>query len=291
MRRFIAKFLFLAFCILAITIILSLVAYNSTPKKRYGVEVFRAIKVANTSMPDAHTLILGDSVANQIFYVAKPSMPKEFALGVCNQAVTPIGNLLLLKQWLSLNPQAKEVVYVVLPGSLANDGSVMFTFHYFIHPFSEAEWLSKLDYDTITHLENRFGWPVVNNKSLRHLLYRNDRLYQYYESYLIKRSSNMPPSDGLPEIVIKQLIEMQKICTSKGVSFTIKFPPLLHSPHKEFATRVASQLHEIFPEMPNPFDKIMVIKPSSFRDGVHYTKEYLNENVLNMREFLGFPIQ
>ena len=291
MKRFIVKFLFLALCVLVITIILSLVAYNSTPKKRYGPEVFRAIKVANTYTPDANTLILGDSVANQIFSVAKPSMPKEFAIAVSNQAITPMGNLLLLKQWLSLNPQAKEVIYVVLPGSLANDGSVKFTFHYFIHPFSEAEWLSRLDSEAMTHLENRFGWLVVNNKSLRHLLYRNDRLYQFYESYLIKKPSKVLRSDGLSKVVINQLVEMQKICISKGVKFTIKFPPLSHTPHNEFATSVASQLDEVFPEMPNPFDKIMVINPSNFRDEVHYTKEFLDENALYVREFLGFSVQ
>lgn len=291
MKRFVTKFLFLSLCILVITIILSLFAYNASPKKRYGLEVFRAIKVANTYIPEAHTLILGDSVANQIFFVAKPSMPKEFAVAVCNQAITTMGSLLLLKQWLALNPQTKEVVYVLLPASLANDGSKMFTFHYFIHPFSEAEWINRLDNDAIVHLENRFGWLIINNKSLRHLIYRNDKLYQFYQSYLIKSPPNIPSSDGLPQISVRQLIEMQKLCKAKGVNFTIKFPPLLNSPPRKFATSVAKQLHEIFPEMQNPFDKIVIIEPSNFKDGVHYTKEYLQNNALYMRELLGFHVQ
>lgn len=137
MKHFLAKVLLLAVLAAGIVAALALFAYSAPVSKRFGPEVFRAIRVCTSAAPQARTLVLGDSVANQVFGTG-PAMPADVAVATCNQVVTPLGNRILLDRWLALNPQAEDVVYVSLPGTLANDGSPEFTFHYLLFPFAEA---------------------------------------------------------------------------------------------------------------------------------------------------------
>ena len=158
MRLFLAKVFLLAVLAAALSAVLACFAYRAAPPKRFGPEVFQAIKVCTSPNPDARVLVLGDSVANQVFHT-RPMPGPDVAVATCNQAVTPLGNRLLLDRWLPLNPQAEEVVYALLPGSLRNDGRREFTFHYFICPFAETGLLDDApdedEYDKIIEERTR----------------------------------------------------------------------------------------------------------------------------------------
>ena len=198
MKRFLAKCLLLALLATALAAALALSAYSGPVSKRFGPEVFEAIRTATSSEPEARTLVLGDSVAYQLFGV-RPKPSREVAVGASNAALTPLGNRILLDHWLPLNPQAEDVVYLVHPASLANDGLPHFTFHYLLFPFAETGLLDGAPPETLAHLHRRFGRLPVDNASVRHLLYRNDRLYDFYERRIVRRPEPVP-GGGLPEI-------------------------------------------------------------------------------------------
>ena len=282
MGRFLAKTALLALLAAVLAIALALSAYPEHPSARFGGEVFRAIRTCTRATPAADTLVLGDSVANQIFGTG-PHLPPRVAVAVSNQAVTPLGNRILLERWLALNPQAKQVVYVLLPWSLCNDGTRQYTFHYLIHPFAETGLLDDATEEVRGHLARRFGRLVLSNRSLRHLLYRNDRLYDFYERHIVRDPG---VKDNVPELVVGQLRAMRDACAARGVRFRLAFPPVSFrkDPSAAFRARCADALREIVPEIDDLLANLRVEPDSNFRDGVHFTRERLAEVQSRLRE-------
>lgn len=283
MKRFLAKVLLLAVLAAALAAALALSAYSGRVSKRFGPEVFEAIRAATSSEPEARTLVLGDSVAYQLFGV-RPKPSRAVAVGASNAAVTPLGNRILLDRWLALNPQAEDVVYLVHPTSLANDGLPQFTFHYLLFPFAETGLLDGAPPETLAHLRRRFGRLPIHNASLRHLLYRNDRLYGLYERRFVRRPEPVP-GDGLPEIVVESLRAMRDACAARGVRFRLAFPPVRRDckPSDAYLARISEQVREICPEIDGLVLNLRAEPPEHFRDGVHYSKEWLDANRERMR--------
>lgn len=277
MKRFLAKCLLLALLAAALAAALALSAYSGPVSKRFGPEVFRAIRVCTSAAPEARTLVLGDSVANQLFATG-PAVTGAVSVATCNQAVTPLGNRILLDRWLAINPRTEEVVYVVLPGTLANDGLPEFTFHYLLFPFAETGLLDDAPPGTLAHLRRRFGRLPIGNASLRHLLYRNDRLYDLYERKIVRR--RVPaPDGGLPAIVVENLRAMRDACAARGVRFRLAFPPVsaAKAPSAAFRARCAGQLRDVVPGIDGLFASLRIEPNENFRDGVHFTPERLAE--------------
>ena len=277
MKRFLLKVLLLAFLAAGIAAALALSAYAGRTPKRFGPEVFRAIRVCTTADPGARTLVLGDSVANQIFATG-PAATGAVAVATCNQAVSPLGNRILLDRWLALNPQAEQVVYAALPGSFANDGAPAFTFHYLLFPFAETGLLDGAPPETLAHLRRRFGRLPIDNASVRHLLYRNDRLYDLYERRLVRRPE--PVAGGaMPAIVAENLRAMRDACAARGVRFRLAFPPAsaAKAPSAAFLARFAEQLRVDFPEADAWLADFRTEPDDRFEDGVHFTRERLAE--------------
>ncbi len=282
MGRFLAKTALLALLAAVLAVALALSAYPEHPSARFGGEVFRAIRVCTSVDPAARTLVLGDSVANQLFATG-PAVTGSVAVATCNQAVTPIGNRILLDKWLVLNPQATDIVYAALPGSFANDGARTFTFHYLLFPFAETGLFDGAPPETIVHLRRRFGRLPIDNASVRHLLYRNDRLYDFYERWLVRD----PGGEGcVPEIVVEQLRAMRDACAARGVRFRLAFPPVsaAKAPSAAFRARCADSLREIVPEIDDLLANLRVEPDENFRDGVHFTRERLAEVQSALRE-------
>ncbi len=293
MQRFLLKILLLASMALAISAILATTAYRGLPKKKkYGAEVFRAIKVCSASNPQSHTLVLGDSVAYQIFGVRIDPETDDanlagVAVAACNQAVTPLGNRILLDHWLERNPQATRVVYVLMPMSLRNDGSRKFTFHYFIYPFATTGLLDGGYGEIIAHLCSKFGSLPVKNKSFRNLLYRNERLYELYERHFAGDRTR-DPEGGLPPMVLKQLMAMQEACVARGVEMRIAFSPLSHPVSEEYKSRLVAQLGQTFPDIGESLANIRMEPSANFKDGIHFTRDHLLEERVRLRaELLG----
>lgn len=276
MRRFLTKLLLLALLAAGIAAALALGAYTEPVSKRFGLEVFRAIRVCSEARPEATTLVLGDSVANQIFSLGT-ALPPDVAVATCNQSITPIGNRLLLERWLALNPQTKDVVYVALPGSLCNDGARLYTFHYFLHPFAETGLLDEASPETRKHLADRFGRWVMDSVSVRHLLYRNDRLYELYEDHLI-REPPPRPSGMFPPMCEEQLRAMGEACARAGARFRVACPPMprRHAPTGEARARFAAALSKATPCAAGYFDTLQIEPDESFRDEAHLTTERLD---------------
>ena len=85
----------------------------------FGPELYYALDMAETNT-EYTKVIIGDSVARLIFSPDYQDETDEVCYLATNQAITVLGNYILLNRYLENNPQTEEVYYIVRPQSLAN---------------------------------------------------------------------------------------------------------------------------------------------------------------------------
>jgi len=104
-----------------------------------GREIYNAIS-KSYSYSNKKTLLLGDSVASQIF-----SNNNEFdsinSLAT-NQAIGIAGNYFLLYNYLKKGNKIDSLVLFFIPESFGNNFSQKYTYHYFLKPFNNSNYSS-----------------------------------------------------------------------------------------------------------------------------------------------------
>lgn len=181
-----------------------------------GKEVFRSIGLSKKKAGKG-LLILGDSVCQQL-YPSQRSYPDAVSLS-CNQAVTMAGQYFLMRNYFESNVDAlpERVVLVCTPQCLQNNLD-QFTFQYFLKPFYSREYR-----------------PLYNDalqarlKQIPH--YRAARLpfvriSNYAFAYELEPDV---PYDLVSPLSRSYLQEMSDLAASKGVSFTLRCPPVRES--------------------------------------------------------------
>jgi hypothetical protein len=99
-----------------------------------GKEVWEAVRNAEETVPPNVGLVLGDSVAHQI-YGERQETGKYWSLAT-NQAVTILGHWLLLQRFAEHNDmRGRRVFLVLLPGELASELDRGGPFQYLLKPF------------------------------------------------------------------------------------------------------------------------------------------------------------
>jgi hypothetical protein len=111
-----------------------------------GADVYGATWRARRRMPEVRTILLGDSVARQLF---PPGMePKElngrFRFLTSNQAISMAGQYYLLQDALRSCPGTTDVYLLYFPGSLANDLGPDFTHDYFCGYFHSPRQIAEV---------------------------------------------------------------------------------------------------------------------------------------------------
>jgi hypothetical protein len=99
-----------------------------------GKEVWEALRNAEKTVQPKLDVVLGDSVAHQIYREGQES--GQFWSLASNQAITIVGQWILLRKFAEHNDmRGRRVSLVVSPGVFSNELRSSLTFHYFLKPF------------------------------------------------------------------------------------------------------------------------------------------------------------
>ncbi|MGN1187890.1 MAG: hypothetical protein ACI4R6_05305, partial [Lachnospiraceae bacterium] len=253
----------------------------------FGPELYYALDLAEQKN-DYTKVIIGDSVARLIFSPDYQSETDEVCYLATNQAITVLGNYILLSRYLENNPQTEEVIYIVRPQSLANPLWYNFSFQYFIVPFYNDTYKKYIDEDTRSYIENRFGKMYATNNIVKSFVENNPYYLDVYLNNVLEQQLEVRDEKHLSDLSIKYLPMMKKLCESNGVSFTVLAAPLADTEENhdwsEFATQIAENgLSDILGEY---LDGIEYYDESCFSDEAHFTDEYLEENRQEIIEHL-----
>ncbi len=178
-----------------------------------GKEVYTAIKKSRQKQAETKTLLIGDSVANQLF-------DNETTNGAinslaCNQAVSMVGHYLLLKEYLNNNKDVDQVVLLYHPQSFANNLDQEFTFHYFLKPFNKRKF--KAEFTTLV------------KEQIRKIP------YFFVSQFPIILRSNFSPQykgkmrnwkDIFSPVSKEYLHKMKTLTDARDIKFTVIAPPV-----------------------------------------------------------------
>lgn len=252
---------------------------NSGKASNFGPELYYALELAEEKT-EYTSVIIGDSVARLIFAPDYQSETKETCYLATNQAITVLGNYILLNRYLENNPQTEEVVYILRPQSLANPLWYNFSFQYFIVPFYNDNYKHYIDEETCAYIEERFGKIYATNEMVKNFIENNSYYMDVYLNNILEQQLEVRDEKHISELAATYLKKMQKLCDEKGIKLTILAAPLpdteVNSDWSEFKAQISEYgLNDI---LEGYFENLDYYDESFFSDEAHFTEEYLLEN-------------
>jgi len=243
----------------------------------FGPEVYIAITNSNKKTNDS-TIILGDSVAHQIFK-SFDSIKDNFYDLTTNQAVSMAGQYILIMNIINNNKNIKEIYLVYHPRSFSNNLYQIWTFDYFVKPFltiKNKKYFSQLVLEKLNKL----------------------KIYKIAIMPIIKIIPNFPSLDYskfsedsnknlsfLSDISIEYLKKIKIECQKNNINFKVISCPIKKSSIDNYDL-LKKQIHEnnledIFQDF---FKKMQFYDDSNFMDPFHFKKDYIiknRENIIN----------
>lgn len=277
MGRFLKKIL----CIfllsgIMISAVLTIMATFNLTVDHLAEEVFFARKKAQTT--NACTVVyMGDSVCNQLWNEFDVDMDGICHIG-CNQAITPAGSYLLIREYLENNPQTEEVYYIIRPQTIANDIWLDFSYQYFVIPFCDKNNRARLDEDTQRDIYHKFGEFFVDSQWVKTTLRNNHLLMQTYLNEIQKQPEKME-THRISKTAAVYLAKMENLCDEYGAKFFVKSTPLSDIEDnygwEEFEQDI---IDDGFEKLLGGFIENISYYPKDwFRDDVHFTSDILEE--------------
>lgn len=248
-------------------------------------EVYDAIALAGQET-DYTALVLGDSVARQIYNPKYQDETEQYAYMATNQAITPAGNYLLLRKFHENNPQLQDVYYIARPDSFFADANFIFTYSYLITPLYNESFKYYLKDDTCLKLEQTFGRLFSTKEFPKWLLAKYPKLLELYQNNRSTaqaknlRGGNSPSTEYLS---IPYLQEMQKYCAQNGITLHLLFAPIPENytfNTDDFLFLKEDGDNSIYN---NLMASLYYIDENEFVDDIHMEKDYIANNRLKLK--------
>lgn len=251
-----------------------------TNASEYGRDASEEIMpyIEEAGHPSEYTkLIIGDSVCRQLFNPFQKYNRVYCTMG-SNQAITMIGQYLLIREFLENHQQATDVNLVLcsLTGSGLDHG--VYAYQYLVTPFAEAGLLENITEYTKEDLNYKFG-----------KLYMKPEVIQFIDdSPLAKKlflnSFNNKNHDDVT-MTFQYLGLIIDLCEEKGVKLHLLHGPMRESAFEDMKVQrekdLAACSNEQMREYVEKYYQSMTFYPDDyFKDGIHFGDNYKKEDQL-----------
>lgn len=253
----------------------------------FGPELYYALDLAEEKT-EYTKVIIGDSVARLIFAPDYQEETDEVCYLATNQAITVLGNYILLNRYLENNPQTEEVYYIVRPQSLANPLWFNFSFQYFIVPFYNDTYKQYIDEDTRQYIEDRFGKLYATNDIVKSFIENNAYYMDVYLNNVLEQQLEVRDEKHLSDLTIKYLPKIKELCDCHGVKLKVLAAPLPDTQDNHEWADFEKQIEDngLTGLLGDYIDGIDYYPESAFGDEAHFTQEYLDSERENIIEKL-----
>lgn len=225
-------------------------------------------------------LILGDSVARQIFF---PPSQQDQTDDICflatNQAIMTAGNYILLERFIENNPQLEEVYYIARPDSIMSSINFHYTYSYFVTPIYQEPFVSYLDDETKECFEDTFGRIFIERNFMKWLFAKYPALLDLYQDnrQMLLRMPWEKTDSYKENMSMIYLQRMKETCDAHHITFHLLSPPLPESFSYNFQRLQENIIpiggNEMFYEYKN---SIQYLDDKEFVDKIHINKLFLN---------------
>ncbi|MCM1266959.1 MAG: hypothetical protein NC302_03565 [Bacteroidales bacterium] len=226
-------------------------------------------------------------MARQIFSPKYQDESSDICYLATNQAVTTVGNFILLERFIENNPQLEDVYYVARPDSIMGNPNFVYTYSYFVTPLYKEPFLQYLGLETREEIETTFGSFCARKEFPKWMLAKYPKLLDIYQNTCSNLREFRRWSVGGEELDMAALYlgQMKEVCDKKNINFYLVASPLPESyqyPFEEMRNRLDFEGDEEL--LDQYIDSVIYIKKEEFVDGVHMNDSFLEENRERIRE-------
>ena len=217
-----------------------------------GSEIYRSLKKSRTST--ASTVILGDSVGNQIF--DNRQIDRRFDSLACNQAISLAGQYVLMEEVIANNPNIKNIALLIHPSTLCNNLDQIYTFHYFVKPFMTPKYSAYMSDQVRSQVQKI---PFAQYARVPQILTSN-----WAPTY------DVPQRTGLSAIAKVYFAKIVALAKQHNIRFELVSPPISEKFRDDFNTLDFGPLSEANEQALNDYlSNLEYVCDEEFLDGVH----------------------
>ena len=229
-------------------------------------------------------LIIGDSIANQLFSALQENNPDTDIL-TTNAALMITGQYLLAEEYLQSHPDATDIYLVIHPLPLTRTFDMEWGYRYAVMTYVETNTIHLLDQNTLETIADVYG-KFFMQKEIVNLIEDSPVCRKLYLSYIsIHREDYVQQSPF--EIADQYVKKLYDLCLERHVTLHI-YP----SPVSEYFKDQVMDLAKEYPntwmstQFPAYFDQILFYPDEWSEDmshfsGIHSQRENLNEIIRN----------
>lgn len=264
------------------------IVYYKTEKnhRQVAFEVYDAIDRAGIN--EGYTgLVLGDSVARQIFHPEYQDESDDICYLATNQAITTVGNFMLLERFIENNPQLEDVYYVARPDSIMGNVNFVYTYSYFVTPLYNESMSQYLEPETREEIEAVFGRFCARGGLPKWMLAKYPKLLDIYQNGCssILQLRRWMGDAGEEDMAALYLGKMKEVCDEKNINFYLLAAPLSESYQDSFDEMKSRLSFEGKEELLYQYmDSIVYVQEDELVDGVHMSESFLEKNREHIRE-------
>ncbi|TDQ11995.1 hypothetical protein ATK78_1125 [Pedobacter metabolipauper] len=222
-----------------------------------GKEIYHAIHKSK-SKNKCKKLLLGDSVAEQLF--SNETDHGNTTSLATNAAVTMAGQFFLLNNYLNAGNKIDTVYLLFRPLSFGKNLDEQFTYHYFLKPFYNQEYIPLF---TKTAIQQAEKIPYAQFCSYPTFLTTN-----WAPDFVSKDKNKFT---FLSPISVEYLQKIQQLASLKHFKFIILSTPMSHIFKRKIAAMNQQEITEygLQNEFGDYFKSITYLNDSNFVDNIH----------------------
>lgn len=224
-------------------------------------------------------LIIGDSIANQLFSTLQASNPETDIL-TTNAALMITGQYLLAEEYLKSHPDATDIYLVMHPLSLTRTFDTEWSYRYAVMTYVETGTLNFLDQNTLETFENVYG-AIFMQKGIVSLIEDSPVCRKLYLSYINKNREDYVQQSPF-EITDQYVRNLYNLCMEHHVALHI-YPSPVSEYHKELVLDLMEEYKNTWMsvQFPEYFEQILFYPNEWSEDMSHFSGEYTQREKLN----------
>ena len=268
-------------------LLINIAYYKVTNDQRQvAFEVYDAVDRAGVN--EGYTgLVLGDSVARQVFQPKYQDESDDICYLATNQAVTTVGNFMLLERFIENNPQLEDVYYVARPDSIMGNVNFIYTYSYFVTPLYNESMRQYLEPETREEIEVIFGRFWARREFPKWLLAKYPKLLDIYQNDCrnILQFRKWTGDAEEADMAALYLGKMKAVCDEKNINFHLLSAPLPEGYQYSFEEMEERLDFEGKEELIRECaDSIIYVQKDELVDGVHMSDSFLEKNREGIKE-------
>lgn len=173
---------------------------------------------------DAKSLIIGDSVAAQLFGNDKKIRKAYTITGNCS--ATLAGYYILMRNYVENNPQTERIWLVISPDLIANAADTDLTYQYYVVPYYTDENMEYITPNVQSYIDNKFGVVSTRVEPVKKILYNDIFMLSHYRNYIEATRSDERQEMRISWLTAEYLKQMKKLCDSNNIKLRVVAPPL-----------------------------------------------------------------